>query len=345
VEEVELRGLVDEALAATRRDPSPEGYEAAWDRIRLAAASGSPAVELAAHLAESPDPVDRAIACDLLGAVCNGHDYTHRPVAEALVDIAKHETDPQVLRSLAAALHHASDPVALSTLVALAGHANSTIRLEVAIALPANLAESANDNGVAALMALGADPDAEVRNWATFGVARCLDADGTDIRTALWDRVTDPDGDVREEAICGLARRRAPGARRLVADLLAAGGVHDWAFEAAVWIGHGSLLPLLDPYPPDKTERARRLCDPDWRRARDDACAQLLSSIQVVLDQRPGRPSASLLCDLREDGAPLLRIGGGDQTWFVEAVLEAANNDIAAATARVIDQVDAADRN
>jgi hypothetical protein len=67
----------------------------------------------------------------------------------------------------------------------------------------------------AVLIRLSADPVAEVRSWAGFSLAQSQ-ADGEEVREALWRRSSDRHQATRMEALTGLARRRD----RRVADLL-----------------------------------------------------------------------------------------------------------------------------
>ncbi len=53
-----------------------------------------------------------------------------------------------------------------------------------------------------------ADADADVRNWATFGLGSLSEANTKEIRAALWARVDDPHDETRGEALLGLARRK-----------------------------------------------------------------------------------------------------------------------------------------
>ena len=52
------------------------------------------------------------------------------------------------------------------------------------------------------------DADEDVRDWATFGLGVQGDLDSDEIRDALWQRISDPSPDVREECLVGLAKRK-----------------------------------------------------------------------------------------------------------------------------------------
>lgn len=71
---------------------------------------------------------------------------------------------------------------------------------------------------VKGLLELTADVDAEVRDWAVFGVGVQGDADSPEIRETLLRCLDDEDENVREEAAVGLGKRQD---RRLIPKLLA----------------------------------------------------------------------------------------------------------------------------
>jgi HEAT repeat protein len=52
------------------------------------------------------------------------------------------------------------------------------------------------------------DDDEDVRDWATFGLGVQGDMDSVEIRDALFERLSDPNEDVRGEAMAGLGKRR-----------------------------------------------------------------------------------------------------------------------------------------
>jgi hypothetical protein len=87
------------------------------------------------------------------------------------------------------------------------------------------------------------DQDRANRDWAAFLIAQ-LPLDTTEIRAALVHASADEDGDVRDEALVGLARRnRAAALERIVPELEES--VSPALLEAAAIIADPSLLPLL----------------------------------------------------------------------------------------------------
>jgi HEAT repeat protein len=79
-----------------------------------------------------------------------------------------------------------------------------------------------DDRAVAALIALSADADPGVRDWATFSLGAQIERDSVELREALAARLGDPNKEARGEAIAGLARRGDP--RALEAALAVAAG-------------------------------------------------------------------------------------------------------------------------
>lgn len=69
---------------------------------------------------------------------------------------------------------------------------------------------------IQSLVELSADPDRDVRNWATFGLG-LVNADSGTIRDELMARVCELDDEISGEAIVGLAKR---GDIRVVQPLL-----------------------------------------------------------------------------------------------------------------------------
>lgn len=172
----------------------------------------SRARHVATAACDDPSPERRAIAVDVLGQVTTVDRGAAAAVARLLLDRLEQEQDAHVLASLVAALGHAAQPVGLPSVLRLAGHPDAQVRAAVAFALPSL---GLDDPALAALRALTADPNDEVRDWATFALA---ESDAKDVATvaALAARTDDQDDDTRAEAIYGLARRHDQRAMALI---------------------------------------------------------------------------------------------------------------------------------
>jgi len=93
------------------------------------------------------------------------------------------------------------------------------------------------------LIELTQDPEGDVRNWATFALAKS-DVDTPELRQILLYRTRDANADARGEAMCGLAYR---GDARVVEPLLLslAGEPGYLSLMAARMIGDPRLYPAL----------------------------------------------------------------------------------------------------
>ncbi|MGC4770800.1 HEAT repeat domain-containing protein [Micromonospora sp. DT44] len=290
--------------------------------------SGAEAVRLAVGRLADLDRVVRAAACDLLGFASAVHgDDLRADAATALIALAATETDPEVHWSIARALGATCDPRALLTLVTLADSPDSDVRFQVAVAVPMVLDDPPAEAGEAVLIDLCADPDAGVREWATFGLGWLSTADGKAVRQVLWDRTRDVDPEVRAEGARGLARRRDPRALPLVRELLAQDEVHNFTFRAAAYLGDPALLALLDGFDPDDDHVAEALreCDPQRRERRDDLAWRLLLAVHR---RRPdwAVSVAGERCDLDLE---LDISDGADRSghWCVDGLLRRAGDD------------------
>ncbi len=155
----ERRRLVDEAVAASRTVETRDDYERVWEPLRLVASDGADVAGLALEMVSSGDPSVRATGCDLLGLVCDRFEEPRRPATEALVALAKDESDVDVQWSIARALGSTFDPDGLPVLLALAGHPDSDVRFQVAVSLPSTMVELVDARGVRALIDLSRDTD------------------------------------------------------------------------------------------------------------------------------------------------------------------------------------------
>ncbi|MEH1164400.1 hypothetical protein V6V47_03315 [Micromonospora sp. CPCC 205539] len=157
---------------------------------------------------------------------------------------------------------------------------------------------------------------------------------------ALWDRTKDPDPEVREEGVRGLARRRDRRAPALVRGLLAEDQVHAFTFEAAAYLADPSLLPLLNEFEPDGRGLAEALreCDPVRRAHRDDWAMRLLELVHLL---RPDLDVA-VLCERFELGLYLevtVQPESEPGRWWVDGLLTRAGGDADVAAQLVVDDV------
>jgi hypothetical protein len=97
------------------------------------------------------------------------------------------------------------------------------------------------DHNLRLLIGFTGDPKLSNRDWATMLLAQ-QEIDTTEVRQALLAAANDSDGDVRAEALQGLAERDWEVAKPLVERELTKDDCGYGTFEAARLIAHPSLL-------------------------------------------------------------------------------------------------------
>jgi HEAT repeat protein len=125
--------------------------------------------------------------------------------------------DAAVLADLINALGRCGIPAVGCEIAPLAGHPDAEVRVAVAQAL-GELGD-VGPEAVASLVVLSRDTVDEVRSWATFALADDRLGPALGVADALAARLHDPCGEVRVEAVRGLARRGDPSAVDAALDL------------------------------------------------------------------------------------------------------------------------------
>ncbi|MEO3869128.1 ankyrin repeat domain-containing protein [Nonomuraea sp. B12E4] len=178
--------------------------------------------EALARLCVSEDAREREFGVDAIaqfGFADGEKPYLERtlPLLQKMVAT---EGNPQVLRSVLAALGHQGDPRALPSVLDVLRRPGHKRTMTDAIAL-ADVLPPDHEEGLALLVEMSEDEDSEIRDWATAGLAG-LAADTPRIREALAARLTDSDLRTVAEATRGLAmrgdERATQGADRVLAE-------------------------------------------------------------------------------------------------------------------------------
>lgn len=201
---------VDELFALARSAQDEDAYWACVSELHGRAEERT--FSLASVLCDSFAAGERCLGADVLAQLGSTEGTTPfdgpfaARAAEVLGRLLEEDDEPAVLSSAAVGLGHLRDESAIDRLVALAGHADTGVRRGVVHGLMGY----DDDRAVAALITLSADPDPDVRDWATFSLGTQLDLDTPELRSALAARLTDSYADARDEAILGLARRGDP---------------------------------------------------------------------------------------------------------------------------------------
>jgi hypothetical protein len=225
----------------------PQGSDEASDAYTILQARRDPGIiRTAQEMCRSDDPLDRYVGAGILSQNgTGGHFILQEECVETLLGLVLHDCDTDVLRMACTALDDYKDARISQSLASLSGHQDAGVRYAVVMGLLGR----EDDTAVQTLITLSSDSDEDVRNWATFGLARQIDMDTPEIRAALLRRVDDEDSEVRAEALLGLAYR---GDDRVVHPLIRelraiadADNYWDLVFEAVAEIGDGVLYPEL----------------------------------------------------------------------------------------------------
>ena len=231
---------VEDLISAALKAPDDE--DTYWAAIQALQWRGTREVlDQASQLCQSPCSVERRVGADIVGQLgCPDRTFPEE-CSRILTALLEVERDASVLSDVLVALSHHRAPEAIGIISRFRHHADADVRFGTVLALTGY--ETAN--AIEPLIELSRDPDAHVRDWATFALGTQVDVDTPELRQALVERLTDEDFDARGEAFVGLARLRD---RRLLPALqaeLASDCVGRLSVEAASLIGDPSLYPLL----------------------------------------------------------------------------------------------------
>jgi HEAT repeat protein len=202
---------------------------------------GKDEFELAAQLAKSTLAQERHVAADIL-AQLGWQDRTYLNESLELLLCLFDDPETAVLQAAAIACGHRNTPLAVARLVELAKHPDNGVRYGVSYGLAGHDEPAA----IAALVVLSKDEDRDVRDWATFALGSQTDLDTFELREALRSRLTDPDPEIRGEALVGLGRRHDGRLKSAVLSELSGDFYGVWAFEAAEATADPDFIPALE---------------------------------------------------------------------------------------------------
>ena len=229
----------------------------------------------------------------------------------------------------------AASPTELVAVVGLHRHANPSVRRSAAGVLPflVELMDPPAD-AVDALIALTADVDDRVRDYACFGLGQqCRELDSTAIRDALAARVDDIDVDTRCEALLGLAYRHDPRALSHIRDALTRTNGEVWILElrAAGALGEPTLHPVVAPHLDGWAEPEAAVVDAVYRLTDPDGVgADVLGGIaELYLRRAHGQPDGDNLAWWHRMEI-MLDIAPDRVTQFLDAVAALLDDDKAA---------------
>lgn len=213
-----------------------------WDAIVILHIRGTQEIfETASKLCESDNPKERACGVDILAQLGTPEKPFRKETTDILLNLLNQEEDTNVLYCIGVALGHLDDPRAIEPLSRLKKHADSDVRYGVIFGLLGHEDELA----IKTLIELSEDEETENRDWATFGIGSQIDADTPEVRNALLKRLADTDGETREEALCGLARRKDERVIEPLIKELSSDEVGMPAIEAAIEMADPRLYSAL----------------------------------------------------------------------------------------------------
>jgi HEAT repeat protein len=163
----------------------------------------------------SGDAGDRATGADIL-AQLGGRDQAFREESIEILTGLLDDPDSYVVYCAAVGLGHRAAESAIPDLLKHVDHPDPLVRDGVVFGLSGH----EDDRAIDALIRLAGDVDHDVRNWAVFGLGSQIETDSPDIRETLRQALTDPDHEIRGEALVGLAKR---GDASIVPEL-----IHEW---------------------------------------------------------------------------------------------------------------------
>jgi HEAT repeat protein len=191
-------------------------------------------------LLTSKSPRERAAGAEILGQL-GWQDRTFLDESVSALLCALGDPDTDVLESVIFALGHRADSRAIEALLPFVDNPSADIRYAVVHGLMPHDCP----NVVAALAKLCGDPDRDVRDWATFALGSQIESSSATLCAALHERVTDPDPEIRGEALIGLARRSDTSIAAAIQRELEGKFYGDWAVEAAGLLRDPRFLPAL----------------------------------------------------------------------------------------------------
>lgn len=204
--------IIASALAASCEPDSDEF----WSEVRvLQHRIDMPLIDKMRELIVHQDERHRVLAADVIAQGRAKEKEYSGVCVRLLLDTLNRETSPQVLSAICNALGHHKSADAVGPLAKLQIHPDENVRLAVVFGL---LCQD-DSIAVASLIALSADSNRDVRNWATFGLGSMTAVDSDALREALLKRTNEPDDEISGEALVGLALR---GDTRVAVPLLKA---------------------------------------------------------------------------------------------------------------------------
>lgn len=215
-------------------------YERAPSLYPVHERGGAEEFEIGKRYLASGDPLDRETGAAVIAQLGCAHPTFVEESVDLLIPLLDDENE-RVAIAVAHALGHRGSPRAIAPLLRRIDHPNEDVRFSIIAGLSGHEDPAAIDG----LIRLTRDTDSDVRDWAAFGLGTLTEFDSAELRDALVGLLDDPDEDVRGEAMVGLAKRKDLRALPAIERELRSKSHGSLCVEAAEFLGHYSLHPLL----------------------------------------------------------------------------------------------------
>ncbi|MBK8813954.1 MAG: HEAT repeat domain-containing protein [Acidobacteria bacterium] len=224
---------------------SEEDFDVRWSYVaQLHNRGNSEVFDAARRLIESFDPNAIELAADILGQLggeekpyCAESVQLLIKVLDSTLRVAQAEDEILAMSAALNALGRMNTAESREKVLEFVKHPSEIVRFNVTHGLLC----IDDDEEIKALIELSADPDVDVRNWATFGLGSMTALDSSAIRDALFARISElgseTHDETRGEALVGLALRRDPRVLEPLIEELRSGEVGTLAIEAAAELG------------------------------------------------------------------------------------------------------------
>lgn len=220
--------------------------KAYWDNISELRKRPNPTVfKKAYEFAQSDFDKQKIIGLDVLQQLGFNPRYNKKQTVELHFELLEKKQSDNVLKSIFYGIGHNNEELSdkqISKLVTFQNVEN----IDVKHALISALSGVENIKAIETIIDFSKNKKSSIRNWATFGIGSLIDLDTTEIRNALWDRVTDNDFETKSEAIVGLANRKDKRIKDVISTELENGDYGTLLFEAILTIRDKDFLPLLN---------------------------------------------------------------------------------------------------
>lgn len=179
-----------------------------WENVReLRKRPNIKVYNKAYKLAKSEIEKEKIIGIYVLAQLGFDPRFQQAKTVKLYFKLLENEKSPKVISAILSSISHNNENLSekqISKLIEFKTHKFVNVRFELTLALSC----LENENAIKTLIELSNDKDSDTRNWATFGIGTQIENDTEEIRSALWNRVTDKDEITRLEAISGLAKRK-----------------------------------------------------------------------------------------------------------------------------------------